>query len=190
MKRLEDSYFARVYAADDDPWGFEARWYEKRKYALSLAALPRERYARAFEAGCSFGVLSELLAARCAQLLACELVPAVAGRARRRLASHPHVHVETAAIPEYWPDGTLDLVVLSEVVYYLTPEGVRELLQRLEASLRDDAHVLAVHYRGATDYPLAGDAAHAALRGSGFLRPTGCYEEDAFRLELFTKVAR
>ena len=39
----------RVYAASGDPWGFTSRWYEERKYALSLAMLPRRRYAEAVE---------------------------------------------------------------------------------------------------------------------------------------------
>lgn len=36
-----------------DPWDFESRWYEQRKYALSAAMLPKPRYRRAFEPGCS-----------------------------------------------------------------------------------------------------------------------------------------
>ncbi len=53
---LEPAYFDQMYAASADPWGFTSRWYEKRKYALTLAMLPRERYADAFEPGCSIGV--------------------------------------------------------------------------------------------------------------------------------------
>ena len=54
-----------MYSAADDPWGFEERWYERRKYAISLAQLPAERYHRAFEPGCSIGVFTRLLAQRC-----------------------------------------------------------------------------------------------------------------------------
>jgi hypothetical protein len=45
MKRLPDAYFAQIYTADADPWGFATRWYEQRKYALTLAALPRTQSA-------------------------------------------------------------------------------------------------------------------------------------------------
>jgi hypothetical protein len=38
MIRLPVEYFARKYATDADPWGFASRWYEARKYALTLAA--------------------------------------------------------------------------------------------------------------------------------------------------------
>ncbi len=43
---LPPDYFDRMYAADADPWGFASRWYEQRKYALTLAALPRAALRR------------------------------------------------------------------------------------------------------------------------------------------------
>ena len=51
----ELSYFADMYAGDDDPWGFDDRWYERRKYALTVAMLPDPRYRRALEPGCANG---------------------------------------------------------------------------------------------------------------------------------------
>jgi protein-L-isoaspartate O-methyltransferase len=120
MKRLDDEYFERIYQEAEDPWGFATRWYEQRKYALTLAALPRERYRRAFEPGCSFGVLSELLAVRCDALIASDLVASVSARAAQRLRHFDHVRVDTGAIPDVWPEGHFDLIVLSEVAYYLS----------------------------------------------------------------------
>ena len=58
---LQAGYFDSMYAASPDPWGLQSRWYEARKYAISVAMLPQRRYARAFEPGCSIGVLTELL---------------------------------------------------------------------------------------------------------------------------------
>jgi len=62
---LDAGYFDKIYAISPDPWGFTTRWYEARKYAISLALLPREHYGDAFEPGCSVGVFTELLAPRC-----------------------------------------------------------------------------------------------------------------------------
>ena len=74
------------------PWGFADRWYEQRKYALTVASLPRPRYRRAFEIGCSVGVLTALLGERCGELLAVDVAAAaVASRpsaARRTSAGH------------------------------------------------------------------------------------------------------
>ena len=78
---LGASYFDGMYARSADPWGFTSRWYERRKYAISLAMLPRERYRRGFEPGCSIGVLTRQLAGRCDRLLACDVAAAaVRGR--------------------------------------------------------------------------------------------------------------
>jgi len=59
---MHDAYFVRMYATDPDPWGFDSSWYEQRKYALTLAALPERRYERAVEPGCANGALTALLA--------------------------------------------------------------------------------------------------------------------------------
>ena len=42
-----------LFEASDDPWSFKSRWYEARKRALTLAALPKLRYGRAYEPGCA-----------------------------------------------------------------------------------------------------------------------------------------
>ena len=115
---LPPEYFDDRYATNPDPWGFEDRWYEKRKYALTLAALPRPRYRRGFEAGCSNGVLTEQLAARCDQLVACDVAASAVNSARSRLAGGD-VDVIQGGIPNQWPEGPFDLIILSEVGYYL-----------------------------------------------------------------------
>jgi hypothetical protein len=83
---LGSGYFDAMYQAASDPWGFENRWYERRKYALSLALLPAERYRSAFEPGCSIGVFSEQLGSRCDALLCCDVA---AARASRAVAGRP-----------------------------------------------------------------------------------------------------
>jgi hypothetical protein len=37
---LDAGYFDAMYASAPDPWGFATRWYEARKYAISMAMLP------------------------------------------------------------------------------------------------------------------------------------------------------
>lgn len=185
MNRLPASYFDPIYANGLDPWGFESRWYERRKYAVTLAALPRKRYSRAFEPGCAIGVLTEQLAQRCDALVAAELVPAVAAHARARVAAYPHVEVRELAIPDAWPEGRFDLIVLSEIVYYLTEAGVAELLAHVDRSLEPGGHVVAVHWTGPTDYPLGGHAAHALLAAHGGWRALAHYTEPEFVLNTY-----
>ncbi len=161
----DPSYFQGMYADADDPWGFEERWYERRKYALTLAALPRDRYRRAFEPGCANGALTAMLAERCDEVIATELIDDVARRAHARLAESAHVSVHCAPFPQWWPDGGIDLLVMSEVAYYLTTDGRRAAEMALRDSLRPGGDVVAVHYTGETDYPMPGGAVALWLDG-------------------------
>jgi hypothetical protein len=161
----DPAYFRAMYADGEDPWGFDRRWYERRKYALTMAALPRERYRRAFEPGCANGALTELLARRCDEVIAAELLDDVARRAHARHAGSPHVSVHCAPFPHWWPDGTIDLLVLSEIAYYLTAEGRRVAEAAVRRSLEPGADVVAVHYTGPTDYPMPGTAVAHWLDG-------------------------
>ena len=45
------------------------------------------------------------------------------------------VRFEQMFVPEQWPNGAFDLIVLSEVVYYLSREDVGRLARRVRASL-------------------------------------------------------
>jgi len=187
MTRTPVSYFERMYDADADPWGFETRWYERRKYDLTLASLPRRRYRAGYEPGCSVGVLSEGLASRCDRLMVSDQQPRAVAAARSRLGAHDHVQVERHIIPEEWPDGPWDLVVLSEVAYYFDDAELAELLSRTMATLEPAGHLVAVHYRLATDYPQTGDAVHARIDDQGGLARMVQHREAEFALGVWQR---
>ena len=190
MNRLSNAYFEDIYRDEDDPWGFASKWYEARKYALTLAALPRKRYERAFEPGCAIGVLSEQLASRCDLLVASDPMAKVAELAKKRLARFRGAEVRTSAIPDQWPDGSFDLVVLSEVAYYLTHDGVDALLARIDGSLDEGGHVVAVHYTKETDYPLTGDAVHQRFDAHARWTRLAHYREESFVLAVYESHGR
>ena len=107
---LADNYFHDMYRDSDDPWGFTSRWYEQRKYALSLAALSSPRYGSVFEPGCSVGVLSAQLATRADHLLCMDVSPRAVELARERLDGHDSVEVRVGDIVSDWPPGRFDLI--------------------------------------------------------------------------------
>ena len=158
------SYFDGMYARSRDPWGFTSRWYEARKYAITMAMLPRAHYRDAFEPGCSIGVLSDLLAPRCQRLLCCDIAPAAVKAAAERTAAHRNVQVHQRAIPQDWPDGQFDLIVLSEILYYFAGSDLCQVLDLTVAALRPGATLVAVHWRHpVTEHPRSGGNVHAAL---------------------------
>jgi len=179
--------FEQRYASDPDPWGFSSRWYEARKYALTLAALPCRRYHRGFEPGCSIGVLTAGLAARCDNLLAADGVEAALDQARVRVAGMAHVEVAKLVLPRQWPDGPWDLVVLSEIAYYFDADDLGRLLGRAERTMVAGATLVAVHWRGPTDYPMTGDAVHQAIGAHPAFEHRSGYCEDLFRLDVYER---
>ena len=180
-------YFDDLYAADDDPWGLQERFYESRKRALLLAALPRPRFCRAFEPGCSIGLLTEQLATRCEEVIAWDRSGRAVELAARRVGARRGVQLRRARIPEQWPVGALDLIVVSEVGYYCP--NLDHLVEKVEASLSADGVLVACHWRRpAPDHPHTADAVHTAL-GAG-LSTLAVHVEDDFVLHVWTRTAR
>lgn len=174
---MKDDYFTEMYAADPDPWGFESRWYEARKHALTVAALPRSRYRNGFEPGCANGALTSLLQPRCQELLAWDIVPAAVERARERLAG-TGVRVERGNVRRRWPSETFDLIVVSELIYYLAEDEAAAFARLAAAHLARDGHLVGVHWRHpVAEYPLTGDRAHEILRECSGLQPLGGYAD-------------
>ena len=184
---LSREYFEKFYADKSDPWGYETRWYEQRKRAITMAALPRERFTRALEVGCSIGVLTEQLASRCDSLIATDIAERPLRIAERRLAGEQNVTLLQLAADGEWPAGSFDLIVLSEVGYYLGLEDLDRVIRRAVASLSLEGVLLACHWRHAvSDYPLTGDQVHARLHETSSLERIVHHEEKDFVLELFS----
>ncbi len=160
-KTLTEEYFADVYAANDDPWDFETSEYEAEKYAATLNALPRENYANAFEIGCSIGVLTEKLAAKCAKLLAVDVSEKALEKARARCENLPQIIFKKMSVPNEFPDAHFDLILISEVGYYLAPDDWRNLMEKSFAHLTGKGQIALVHWLPFVhDYPQTGDEVH------------------------------
>jgi SAM-dependent methyltransferase len=184
---LDPGYFRERYAASPDPYGLAERWYETRKYALTVALLPREHYGTAFEPGCSIGVLTAQLASRCDSLLACDAVPDAVASARARTTGLPGVRVERRAIPGEWPAHPFDLIIFSELLYYFDDADLNRVLRLGIRSLRPDGHLLAVHWRHpAPAHPHAGDEVHQVLAGHPGLARLAGYRDPDFTAEVYT----
>ncbi len=187
--RVPDAYFDRMYAASADPWQLRGRWYEQRKYAITMALLPYPRYRHAFEPGCSVGVLTEHLAARCDHVTATDLVTAALDATHARLSragSRERVTLLRRSLDEGWPSTGFDLVVLSEVGYYLDASALRELLDREVPRLMRGATVIAAHWRHPVpDYPMTGDHTNDVIAATPGLHLVGGYRDEDVVIEVF-----
>jgi SAM-dependent methyltransferase len=182
---LGSTYFDELYAKSNDPWGLATRAYEARKYAVTLAALPRPRYRRGFEPGCSIGVLTRMLATRVDALVAAD-GSAAALEAARAAGQPDNVEFVRCEVPAEWPDGTFDLLVFSELGYYFSTEDLGQFVDRVGDSLEPDGHLIAVHWRAVVpEYPGTADEVHRALAATRRFTPLAHYEDAHFLLDVF-----
>ncbi len=186
------AYLSALYAQDRDPWHLRDGWYERRKLQLLLACLPRERYAAAFEPGCSVGEVTARLAERCDRVLAADFHADAVAAARQRTAGSPHVEVRQLILPRQWPPGTrFDLIVLSEIGYFQSAAAWAELCGLAAGSLAGEATVLACHWRrDFAERTLPTDALHAQL-GDALRIPKHTSVTDAdFVIDVWTASSR
>jgi cyclopropane fatty-acyl-phospholipid synthase-like methyltransferase len=181
---IPPAYFDDLYASDPDPWRFASSDYERAKYDATMAALPVPRFSSGFEVGCSIGVLTRQLAGRCASLLAVDVAEAALVQARVRCAGIPHVTMQRMRIPAEWPDRVFDLVLLSEVLYYLSPDEIAWTAFRTRACLSPGGAVLLIHYILPTDYPCSGNVASEIFIANAGLATALQRRETRYRLDL------
>lgn len=188
---LPPEYFEKIYAANDDPWNFETSAYEAEKYAATLAALPRESYANAFEIGCSIGILTEKLARKCKKILSIDVSAKALARARERCANLPNVNFELMQIPGEFPGKKFDLILVSEVGYYLAPADWRTAMEKIAARLKENGHAALIHWLPpVADYPQTGDAVHDSFAefAAGKFEHLKTLRAAKYRLDVWQKI--
>jgi hypothetical protein len=167
---MSSADFEARYRADCDPWSYTTSEYERDKYRVTLAACGTGPFGSAIELGGSIGVFSVLLAPRCRSLVTVDAAPTAVDAARRRLASYPAVAPILGVIPAAIPRRPYDLVVASEVLYYLKPAELAGTLAILHQCMPPRARLVAVHWRpGGRERPLDAAQVHALLRRQSWL---------------------
>ena len=182
-------YFTGLYLAKDDPWDLATKWHDQRKYAVTVASLPRPRYRRAYEPGCSIGLLTRMLAPRCDELLAVDCVDAAVAQTRDEVREFPHVRAELAMLPADLPDATFDLIVVGDLLYYLSAGDLAALLDGLVQRLEPGGDLVAVHFRdreNSGNYD--GFNAHETLSRRPELRPAVHHDDEWFLLDVLRRL--
>jgi LmbE family N-acetylglucosaminyl deacetylase len=177
--------FASLYAAQQDPWHTADSWYERRKRALILATLPRERYRRTLEPACGIGELTRKLSARSDHVIAFDPVEEAVLRAK---STAPAAELSVTTLPFTPTYESVDLIVLSEILYYLSDDDLEASLDRLLELLEPGGHLLAAHWRRwAPEGPRDGAAAHEALRDRPELHQLIEHVDEEFLLHVFIR---
>ena len=181
-------YFDQLFAGNDDPWAFRQRWYEQRKRALTLAVLTRPHYTSIFEPGCANGELSAELAARCDRLVCCDTAAAAVALAQTRLLGFAHAQVHQSRLPQEWPSGQFELIVLSELCYYLDADDLQRLIDCALKALTDNGQLLACHWRPRIDgCPQTAEQVHEMLAQRLGMAHLVQHHDSDFLLDLWSR---
>jgi protein-L-isoaspartate O-methyltransferase len=181
-------FFERKYRQEDDPWNFASSSYEKERYDAIFRALSHRRYDDAFEPGCSIGVLTARLASVCGHVQATDISPTAVQHAHKRCKDLPNVEITCEALPGLIPATSFDLVVLSEIGYYLKQDQLHALGTTLVERLREQGVLLAAHWLGKSeDHLLSGDCVHEVLQGLDGIVLERSERQPGFRLDRWVR---
>jgi len=134
---------------------FRTSPYEIAKFAATFEALPRARYRSGLELGCGNGELARRLAPRCDAYAGLDAIEIALDAARRAV---PEATFHRGFLPCPFPEGDHELIVLSEILYFLDIEVIDWLAGELDTRY-PDADIVCVTWRGPSGNPLEGEAA-------------------------------
>jgi trans-aconitate methyltransferase len=184
---LQPPDFDALYAGEADPWQVESSWYERRKRAVLLASLPKERYASVWEPGCGIGACTQALAERCDHVIASDSSLNAVRRTRERTAHLSNVDAVVSAVPEVPLRGPVELLVVAEFLYYLADPAAA--IETLWSATAPGTHVVVQHWaHDPDDAYVSGPEAHQLVGGyaaSQCARRLVTHQEDDFLLDVY-----
>lgn len=155
MSGASSQHLDALYACSEDPWEFDSNRYEIGRLDAIEDTVRQFDYAAILELGCGNGALARRLVCLTRRYVGVDAVARAIEIARRRVPTASFVQ---AYLPSTFPVGRFDLVVLSEILYFLDAAGLRALAYEIRRST-PDAELLCVNYLGASGHSYNGPAA-------------------------------
>jgi SAM-dependent methyltransferase len=177
----------------EDPFLFDSNPREALKYERTLALCGPGPFRHALEIGCAEGAFTERLAPRCRKLDAVDISAVAVRRAAERTRAFPGVSCECGTLPAEFQAGAYDLIVASDVLYYLSPPDLEASLSAFERALAPGGALVLVHYAPPMGAMLDGDEVHDLLDSLLSLDHTHgekiMLDVDRYRFDRFEKPA-
>ena len=111
-------FFEKLWS-EGDYWALESSPFEQLRFARLLEFLGPQRFERALEIGCGAGHFTRMLARQCDQIVALDISQNAIARAQAVLARGVEYRVANVMDLNLREQGTWDLVVMTETIYYL-----------------------------------------------------------------------
>lgn len=147
MRAIDVAGFENKFRADIDPWNYTHSRFELAKRGVLLRACGPSKHGRVLELGCAIGETSRALLRLALRLLAVDASPTALREAARRTARNRRIRFERAILPGQMPRGPFDLIVVSELIYYLRPHYLNPLADRIHAALAPGGTMVILNHR-------------------------------------------
>ena len=122
-------------------------------------------------------------------MLAVDSVPAAVEQARAAVAELPHVRVEQAALPADLPTETFDLIVVGDLLYYLSADDLTATVDGLVNRLEPGGDLVSVHFRDRQGGNYDGFNVQAPLVDRPELAHLVRHEDEWFVLDVLRRTA-
>lgn len=180
MSAVSPARLAEIYGDGDDPWGFRHSPYEQAKFRKTCRALPRRRYRSALEIGCGNGELARRVSRRCARYAGVDAVETALAAARRAV---PRGRFYRMHLPAPLPRGDHDLILLSEILYFLDRPGLDALARQIDRRW-PRADILCVTWLGPSGNAIEGAPALRRFAQTGRRRFRSMPGSTRYRIDL------
>lgn len=184
IDKCSGSFFESLYKKNSDPWNFEHDPYEIARYDSIIKAIGHKRYSKAFEPGCSIGILTERLATLCDEVIAIDISPTALHMAQKRCTHLKNVFLTCHSINEWSIDKATDLIVLCEIGYYFEVQQWKKIVSDLIKLCGISSTLIAAHWLGkSSDHMLSGNEVHQAIMHIDGLELQYSEKHELFRLD-------
>ncbi|MBI0476684.1 methyltransferase domain-containing protein [Sphingomonas sp. MA1305] len=169
MRPITLDSFAAKFAQNDDPWSTFTDRNEALKRRAILHAMGAGPWGRVLELAAGNGSNSAAIAPRALRFDATEATSTGVALVAKAVAGRTRARAIKLAVPARLPRPRYDVVVVAEVLYYLTAHDMAQTARDAAAALRRGGMLVLAHHR--VDYP--DFAQHAAHLHRAFLAATG-----------------
>lgn len=146
-------HFESIFAASADPWDYTSD-YERVKYEQTLELLPNKQYNKVLEIGCAEGHFTRILAPRVEDLVAADISVIALRRAAARCLDFENIDYVLLDLTKDTLQGPFDLIVCSEVLYYVGDQkALQAVIQKIASAIRPGGYFLTAHAHLVVDEP-------------------------------------
>ncbi|WP_416356872.1 class I SAM-dependent methyltransferase [Aureimonas phyllosphaerae] len=150
-KAIDLAGFEAKFRALSDPWDYRTSHFEAVKRAVLIRACGAGKLGRGLEIACAIGETSRALASRCLTLIATDGAPTALATAQALTPPNLRIDYRQAVLPAGVPPGPFDLIVVSEIAYYLSARDLDRLAERLAGTLAPGGRIVVLHHVVAFD---------------------------------------